>query len=127
MFSTPAPIPAWLYIPVLEEIVINPSKTIEAAGSASLQSFVGPFSFKFSGQANFERERQDATVVGVMKFGFDTVQVTAFNGAFSWRRQITPKPKTYSFFFIDDDQLGIACARSSGTGGKNLMHKNVIT
>lgn len=100
-------------------------KDNDKAGTIALQSSVGPFNFKFSGCAEFAMgEKERAKVIGTMTFSFDTIDISVFDGLLKWQGTREPKQKTYSFFLIDDQNIGIACARSSGTGGKTLLHKN---
>ena len=51
-----------------------------------------------------------------MNFGFNASEISVFGFKFVSER--TAKPKTYSFFLVQD---GIAAVNSSATGGKTLM------
>ena len=105
VFAIPSPIPSWAYVPVIEDFAI-----CTRLETISLKSYVGPFTFNFSGTCSFGRNE--------MVFGFDTFSVAAFG--FSKGFTLAPKPKTYSFFLLDEN---LAAVNSSATGGSTLMYK----
>jgi hypothetical protein len=107
----PAPIPAWAYIPVIEDAIIDVT-----AGTIALKSYVGPLSFTFSGTAAFTSS-PDKNVYD-MNFAFNASEVAIFGK--SWKGQREPKAKTYSFFLAEDE---LAAVNSSATGGKTLMYR----
>ena len=111
VFAVPAPIPAWAYIPVVEDAIIDVAK-----GTIDLKSYVGPLEFTFSGTASFtslpEKNIYD------MNFAFNASEIAIFGK--SWKSKREPKQKTYSFFLAEGE---LAAVNSSATGGKTLMYK----
>lgn len=77
---------------------------------------MGPLSFRFTGLCTFRSSATDGTFA--MDFSFNSTKVAAFGWESVKERQ--PKPKTYSFFLIDQEG-GVAAVTSSATGGKTLM------
>ena len=77
---------------------------------------MGPFEFTFSGKANFEASPEQGKYD--MNFAFDSSEISVFGNKKKNTRE--PKPKTYSFFLLQDD---LAAVNSSATGGKTLMYR----
>lgn len=109
MFAVPAPIPAWSYIPVKEDAIIDVTKE-----TIVLRSYLGPATFTFSGAASFISSPENN--VYDMNFAFDGIEIAIFGKA--WKSQREPKQKTYSFFLAEPQ---LAAVNSRATGGKTLM------
>jgi len=109
VFAVPAPIPAWSYIPVIENVIID-----VAEGTIKLQSYLGPATFTFTGAATFTSS--PANNVYDMIFSFNACEIAVFGK--SWKSQREPKQKTYSFFLAEQQ---LAAVNSRATGGKTLM------
>eukprot|EP00775_Hariotina_reticulata_P001960 gene1960-2287_t len=108
VFGTATSFRPFQYIPVQEDFVISLSNK-----QCSLESVVGPFNFNIRGQI----AGWDSTT-GAMEFQFTAVDILLLGKQLY---QVTPKtkPKTYTFFYQEQD---IAAARSS-TGGLALLRQ----
>ena len=128
VFSAPAPLPSWRYIPVPEFFALPPSP--DAPGPVCLSSDVGPLHFAFSGVGRF----LPGEGACVLEFCFARADVqwgADAPGPFLSRPLGDPatKPKkTYTFFaYLPAAEEGkgrggveVACARSLG-GALSLL------
>jgi len=129
VFSHPAPLPAWRYIPVPEFFAVPPSPV-------SLSSDVGPLHFMFSGAGEWKAAAGgEAAGDAALAFAFSRMDVQwgrdaagpFFTRALGGGGGARP-PKTYTFFAhlpapTDGGRAGgidIVCARSSG-GALSLL------
>ncbi|KAL4448612.1 hypothetical protein ABPG75_005831 [Micractinium tetrahymenae] len=111
VFSSPAPIKAWQYIPVLEDAIIDVD-----AGTIDLASVVGPLDNVYKGTCTFKSD--PASGKYAMNFGFSASESVWF-GRWQSRKEFATKSRVYSFFLLTDD---LAVANSSG-GPKTLMYR----
>lgn len=140
VYSSPAPLPAWRYIPVPEFFAIPPPGA--GAGRVCLSSDVGPLHFAFSGLGTWQEEGEEGARGGasdaVLAFSFGRADV-------SWGRDAAgpffsrpfgrgggggaggaPRPpKTYTFFaYVPGGEVEVVGARSSG-GALSLLARRV--
>jgi len=136
VFSSPAPLPAWRFIPVPEFFALPP--TAAGGGPVCLSSDVGPLHFAFSGGGRFLESSSSGGAAGddaVLEFCFTRADVAWGSdapGPFLSRPlgDASTKPKkTYTFFAYlpagGDGGVEVVGARSSG-GALSLLARRRV-
>ncbi|KAL4424622.1 hypothetical protein ABPG77_002240 [Micractinium sp. CCAP 211/92] len=96
VFSSPSPIKAWQYIPVLEDAIIDVD-----AGTVDLASMVGPLDNVFKGTCTFESD--PATGKYAMNFGFSASESLWF-GRWKSRKDYKASSSALSSIFPGSPQ-----------------------